>query len=131
MTTRTRRSMKVTTIRLGPDLQRLLEREAAHAGVSVSQFIREAALARASSAAALRGEEPIDVLAGAVREVAGTEASKPMRRHAARALAALTRVAAAETGGEAAALRAESEQARRRADEIAARAAGQPRPDKR
>lgn len=58
-------AMKVTAIRVGPDLWRLLEREAARAGVSVSQYVREAALARAAAAANARGEDPLDLLAQA------------------------------------------------------------------
>jgi hypothetical protein len=56
--------MKITTVRFGTDLWRMLEQEAALAGVSVSQYIREAALARASAAAAARGEDPLALLAG-------------------------------------------------------------------
>jgi hypothetical protein len=48
--------MKVTTVRFGVDLWGLLDAEAARVGVSVSQYIREAALARAAAAAAARGE---------------------------------------------------------------------------
>ena len=39
------RAMKVTTVRFGADLWTLLEHEAALAGVSVAQYVREAALA--------------------------------------------------------------------------------------
>jgi hypothetical protein len=54
--------MRVTAIRVGRDLWSLLEKEAALVGVSVSQYIREAALARASGAAAVRGEDPTALL---------------------------------------------------------------------
>jgi hydroxymethylglutaryl-CoA reductase len=54
--------MKVTTVRFGVDLWGLLDAEAARVGVSVSQYIREAALARAAAAAAARGEEPLGLL---------------------------------------------------------------------
>lgn len=54
--------MKVTTVRFGTDLWRLLEEEADRVGVSVSQYIREAALARAAAAAAARGADPLEVL---------------------------------------------------------------------
>ena len=56
--------MKVTTVRFGTDLWRMLEEESTRVGVSVSQYIREAALARASAAAAARGEDPLSLLAG-------------------------------------------------------------------
>ena len=55
--------MKVTTLRFGEDLWALLEREAARSGTSVSQYIREAALARAAFAAGARGEAPGELLA--------------------------------------------------------------------
>lgn len=66
--------MKVTTVRFGADLWALLEEEAARIGVSTSQYIRDAALARATAAAALRGEDPIDRLAShAVQRLARPE----------------------------------------------------------
>jgi Ribbon-helix-helix protein, copG family len=46
--------IKATTVRLGTDLLRLLEAEAQDAGVSVSQYIRQSALARAAAASAAR-----------------------------------------------------------------------------
>ena len=54
--------MKVTTVRFGTDLWRFLEAEANHVGVSVSQYVREAALARAAAASAARGDDPLVVL---------------------------------------------------------------------
>jgi hypothetical protein len=54
--------MKATTVRFGPDLWALLEAEAARVGVSVSQYIREAALARAAFAAGARADLPSDLL---------------------------------------------------------------------
>jgi hypothetical protein len=57
--------MRVTAIRMGDDLWHLLEDEAARVSVSVSQYIREAALSRAAAAAVLRGEDPHRVLAQA------------------------------------------------------------------
>ena len=68
MTKRPKSTMKVTTVRFGDDLRRLLEHESAIVGVSVSQYVREAALARAAAAVAARGEDPFERLAGAVRE---------------------------------------------------------------
>jgi hypothetical protein len=66
MMSQPRGAMKVTTIRFGGDVWRLLEGEAAFAGVSVSQYIREAALARAAASAALRDDDPLKLLAGAI-----------------------------------------------------------------
>jgi hypothetical protein len=99
--------MRVTTVRFGVDLWRLLDREAARAGVSVSQYIREAALARAAAGAAARGEDPLDLLGQVPR-------GSTMRRQAARDNAAGHRDAAR-------ALRAQSEQAARQAQAVTAR----------
>ena len=52
--------MRVTTVRFGHDLWQLLEVEAALVGTSVSQYIREASLARAAAAAAARGESAFE-----------------------------------------------------------------------
>jgi len=68
MTKRRKSTMKVTAVRFGDDLRRLLEHESALVGVSVSQYVREAALARAAAAVAARGESPFERLAGAVHE---------------------------------------------------------------
>jgi hypothetical protein len=62
------RTMKVTTVRFGLDLWTLLEAEAQKSGVSVSQYIREAALARAAAAAAARGEDLYELLASAAAD---------------------------------------------------------------
>lgn len=48
--------MRATTVRFSADLWELLEREAARSGVSVAQYVREAALARIAYTAGLRGE---------------------------------------------------------------------------
>jgi hypothetical protein len=104
--------MKVTTVRFGTDLWRLLEAEAAYAGVSTSQYIREAALARAAAAAAARGHGPFELLAGAVRETTRGETDPRRLAEAGRVLAGLARLTATESRREAAALRGESEQLR-------------------
>jgi Mobilization protein NikA len=54
--------MKVTTVRFGEDLWRLLEDEAEQVGISVSQYIREAALTRAAAAVTARGDDPLGIL---------------------------------------------------------------------
>ena len=69
--------MRVTAIRMGDDVWRLLEGEAARVGVSVSQYIREAALSRAAAAVALRGEDPHTVLARAARSADVSEPADP------------------------------------------------------
>jgi hypothetical protein len=62
--------MRVSAIRFGTDLWQLLESEAARVGVSVSQYVREAALARATAAAAARGADPFEVLAASAPNAA-------------------------------------------------------------
>jgi len=118
MESRPRTAMKVTTVRFGTDLWRLLEAEAEYAGVSVSQYIREAALARAAAAAAARGHGPFELLAGALREVMRDETNPATRRDAALILSRLARLAATETRSEANALRAEGEQAQVRHKQV-------------
>ena len=60
--------MHQTTLRFGADLWEALERECALDGVSVAQYVREAALARVVHAAARRGE---DVFVGSQADAAG------------------------------------------------------------
>ncbi|HYB25071.1 MAG TPA: hypothetical protein VEF89_00500 [Solirubrobacteraceae bacterium] len=116
-----RTAMKVTTVRFGTDLWRLLEDEAEYAGVSVSQYIREAALARAAAAAAARGRGPFELLAGALREVRRDEAGSAAGVEAELVLARLARLAAAEARSETRAVRAQSERARARHEETVRR----------
>jgi hypothetical protein len=104
--------MRVTAIRMGHDLWGLLEAEAAQLGVSVSQYVREAALARAAAAAAARGEDPYELLAlsGRAPEAAATRPSSG------RGSSRVKRVRedAQRTQLEAQAIRAEGRQIRRR-----------------
>ncbi|HEV2773273.1 MAG TPA: GAF domain-containing protein [Thermoleophilaceae bacterium] len=53
-------AMHATTVRFTDDLWELLEGEAARQGVSVAQFVRDAALFRVASVMARRGEEGAD-----------------------------------------------------------------------
>lgn len=50
-------SMHASTVRFGDDLWAEIEREAAREGVSVAQFVRDAALLRVATLAARRGDE--------------------------------------------------------------------------
>ena len=52
--------MHQTTIRFGSDLWEALERECAELGVSVAQYLREAALARLMYAAGRRGDPALE-----------------------------------------------------------------------
>jgi hypothetical protein len=106
--------MKTTTLRFGPDLWRVLEGEAAAAGVTVSQYIRDAALARALAAAAARGEGPFDLLARAVRDGMRHQSSVSKRLQAEGHLAALARLTAGDRVADSVALTAQSEETHRK-----------------
>jgi hypothetical protein len=105
-------AMKLTTLRIGEDLWALLANEAERAGVSVAQYIREAALARAAASAGARGEPPFAEIARGAREVASSVATPLDKRHAIElALAALARALAEGERDSAEALRGQSRQA--------------------
>ena len=107
------RAMKVTTVRFGADLWALLEREAALAGVSVAQYVREAALAAGTRAGA-----PQHLLAAWSQSTLTQGQPPAAATHAAdtqRLIAALTRSQTLERIEEATALRGETRQARRKA----------------
>jgi hypothetical protein len=121
--------MKVTTVRFGEDLWGLLESEAANSGVSVSQYIREAALARAAFAVGARAGAADELLAAWSRALlGGGRDGSELGEATQRLIAALTRSRSREQREEAAALRGESRQARRQAQAILRRGA-QPRRD--
>lgn len=110
-------TMRVTAIRVGADLWRLLEAEAARVGVSVSQYVREAALMRAAAAATARGEDAFTLLARAAAEVAPS--SMPETGESARtARRRKVRAKAREMRSDARALQAESRQARSRSHQL-------------
>jgi len=109
-------AMKITTLRFGRDLWRVLESEAALAGTSVSQYIREAALARAAAAATARGQSVFDLLGMAASTAPTTSAGETGRATAARTRAAATRRSAE-------ALHAQSRQAWQEASKRTQRAA--------
>src|SRR4051812_10126115 len=108
------RGMKVTTVRFSQDLWDAVAAEAEIAGVSASQFIREAALARAAAAAGSRGELLFEGFASAVRDAARIESLPPERqREIETAVASVTRALAAGTRSDSRALHAQSQQAKR------------------
>ncbi len=111
--------MRVSAVRMSDDLFRLLESEAHRVGVSVSQYVREAALARAVAAAARRGEDPYDVLARAAGQAdSGPGAEWRQRRRSAIEQARMLRGQASEAVDSAHAVIAESEQTSRRRDQL-------------
>src|SRR5437588_1510205 len=106
--------MRTAAIRMGDDLWRLLESEAARLSVSVSQYVREAALARASAAASARGQDPFDLLAEAAQRD-GARRDEPAQADSwadsADSRAARARAAARDARDDSRAVRAESAQA--------------------
>jgi GAF domain-containing protein len=86
-------SMHASTVRFGGDLWAEIEREAAREGVSVAQFVRDAALLRVATLAARRGDE---VTLATLDDLA----ARPSRRAARRVpLGDPARVAAVRTVG--------------------------------
>jgi hypothetical protein len=108
--------MRVTTVRFGTELWALLEEEAARDGTSVSQYIREAALARAAAAASHRGDAPFGLVSGAAREVVGDDSRADVQM----ALATLVRAQTESLRRDATALREEGKQVTRRTREMRA-----------
>jgi len=60
--------MHQTTVRFGPDLWRELEVEAARAGVSVAQYVRDAALMRVAYTRGREGDPHFDAAIARVEE---------------------------------------------------------------
>jgi hypothetical protein len=105
--------MRVTTVRFGAELWALLEEVAARDGTSVSQYIREAALARAAFTAGSGGVDLTELVASAAREVVSED-----DRDVQAALAGLARAVARATRRDSEALKAEGKQAQRRTQQI-------------
>jgi hypothetical protein len=68
------RKMHQTTVRFGPDLWAELEQEAAMTGVSVAQYVRDAALMRVTYMRGRRGDAGYDA---ALRAVAALDGPAP------------------------------------------------------
>src|SRR5215212_7199886 len=105
------RAMKATTVRFSEDLWSTISAEAELAGLSASQFIREAALARAAAAAGARGEvifDPFPLEIDGITKRAARSAGEGGQ---------------AELRSEAEAVRAESRQARRNSKRLRAESA--------
>ncbi len=102
--------MHQTTLRFGADLWEALERECALDGVSVAQYVREAALARVVHAAARRGEDAVE---GSQADAAGEPEPE---------LAATSQAGPIDRGrleaDESSALSAQDREARRRSREL-------------
>jgi hypothetical protein len=112
--------MHQTTVRFGADLWEALERESERLGVSVAQYVREAALARLVYSAGRRGDDEFDL----ALEIALAEREEPARTPqpegplsaAAEVLSPVERAHVEAT--ESSAVWAQARQARRRAKEL-------------
>jgi hypothetical protein len=114
------RKMHQTTVRFGPDLWAELAEEAERSGVSVAQFIRDAALMRVSYMRGRRGDPYYDA---AVDDAAALDGEvPPSARSAERA-----RQRAGETGEATRALGSQNRQARLRAERLREQARAQRR----
>jgi hypothetical protein len=70
--------MHQTTLRFGADLWQTLEREAAAAGTSVAQYVREAAVARLAYDAARRGDPEFEAAVQAGKAPARMDDPPPL-----------------------------------------------------
>jgi|1186.fasta_scaffold629614_2 hypothetical protein len=111
--------MHQTTVRFGPDLWEALEAECAEIGVSIAQYLREAAVARMSYTAGRRKQPAYAdalVAAGAVPPTAGMRLEYELAGLQAESAARL----ASEHGLDALAVTRQGEQVRTRAREVRA-----------
>lgn len=97
-----------TTVEFDDELWEVVEAEAAHAGVSVSQFVRDAVIARIVVGPA--DPRVFEVFAEAVRAAMRDEPRPATRRQAERSLGVLARASASRRRDEARAVRAQSAQ---------------------
>jgi hypothetical protein len=119
--------MHQTTVRFGSDLWEALEEECAHLGVSVAQYVREAALTRMVYAAGKRGDDEfelaLDVALGRELPRPGPGPPDPLEAIAAPARSAQAAYERAmREASEAAALAAQGQLVRQRARELRERA---------
>jgi hypothetical protein len=111
--------MHQTTVRFGPDLWEALEAECGRLGMSAAQYVREAALARLSYTAGVRGETDYGIAlvsAGAAPEVQ----ELPDEAQDAPIEASIAQSSSAEQMLAAAAVSAQSDVVLRRAQEVRA-----------
>src|SRR3954454_18729574 len=72
--------MRATTVRFDEALWSLVEREAAHEGVSAAQYVRDAAVMRAAYAMGRRGDAEFEEAIDRVREPRRRPAGDPAAR---------------------------------------------------
>ncbi len=101
-----KRKMRATTVRFSQELWDMLDHEARASGVSVAQFVRDAALSRVMYAAGRRGDPIFD---GAPSVAAGADRDGKLEA---------SRRFAAELRADSRALRSEGAQARMRARQV-------------
>jgi PAS domain-containing protein len=109
-------SPKTATVGFDDELWELIETEAAHAGVSVSHYVRDAVIARI----VVGPTDPrvFEMFAAAVRDAMRDETDVSKRRGAERSLSVLARLSAVRRQSEARAVRAQSAQIRRTSDKL-------------
>lgn len=107
-------SPKTATVGFDDELWELIETEAAHAGVSVSHYVRDAVIARI--VAGPTDPRVFEMFAAAVRDAMRDETDVSKRRGAERSLSALARLSAVRRQDAARAVRAQSAQTRRVSD---------------
>jgi hypothetical protein len=115
------RRMHQTTVRFGADLWQALEEEGSRLGVSVAQYVREAALARLAYSAGKRGDEEfelaLEIALGESELRLASEVHSPLER-------------ADVVTSDSAALWGQAQQARRRAAELRQASAAQLKRDR-
>ncbi len=107
-------SPKTATVGFDDELWELIETEAAHAGVSVSHYVRDAVIARI--VAGPTDPRVFEMFAAAVRDAMRDETDVSKRRGAERSLSVLARLSAVRRQDAARAVRAQSAQTRRVSD---------------
>jgi PAS domain-containing protein len=107
-------SPKTATVGFDDELWELIEAEAAHAGVSVSHYVRDAVIARL----VVGPTDPrvFEMFAAAIRDAMRNETDGSTRRGAERSLSALARLSAVTRQSEARAVWAQSAQIRGTSD---------------
>jgi hypothetical protein len=108
----------LTELRFDAAVQEVLAREAARSGVTVAQYVHDAVLVRAAFALRAAGEDPGGVLARSARTLLARDAHEGDRRAAEQHLIDALPRTARRNMDDAAALRAQSRQAVRRAEEL-------------
>jgi len=111
-----RAAVVVTQVSFDAAVGEVLDGEAARFGVTVAEYVHDAALMRAASAVRARGDDPSDLSVQAERTLLDEESRNGGRRADRQSL--VDALARRDVRDEAAAVRGESRQVRRRATEL-------------